>query len=453
MGFATSFANAYNAIEGVKSDIQSKNIFKEASMGEQPIGYTSQQAPSDAGPVVPDTPDVSPAGFESTVSTAQDTEDMAAGRAPKAEQKAPTGFQQQDSAAKLAQTYERAAEIATIKGNPALAQDFSKKAQDLARAESVKQLERLKVTEKTLDTLGQMVPAASTKEDIINIIGDNVKNPQTALLMGNAVKNAPTLEVAKKIVEQVSMTAKERLDAEYKVQQGLVNQYKAETERARELTSERREARLSASGGTDNIKLTGAEVARTQRGINATGNIASSLEALNKFSAGTTTGFLPELTTKKGMTNALTSATVRSLSKDEANEMNTVFTGIGRSLAAVETGGLATGLAELSKKMEDGIYIRPGDKPKAVAGKLADIRRITEESLQPAIDSGMLTPKQQVTAEKLLERIRTAVPYTTNDVIDATRKPGAKTIGETSKELVKPKFKGTGTKEDPIKLD
>jgi hypothetical protein len=122
-------------------------------------------------------------------------------------------------------------------------------------------------------------------------------------------------------------------------------------------------------------------------------------------------------------------------------------------LAAVETSGLATGLAELSKKMEEGVYFRQGDKPKAVAGKLADIRRITEESLTPAIDSGMLTPKQEATARKLIERITTAVPYSTNDVIDATRKPGAKTIGEVSKELVIPKFKGTGTKEDPIKLD
>ena len=263
MGFATSFAKAYNAMEGVKSDIQSKNIFKEASMGEQPVGYTSQQAPSDAGPVVPDTPDVSPAGFESTVSTTQDIEDMDAGKAPKAEQKAPTGFGQKDQTTQLAQTYERAAEIATTKGNPALAQDFSKKAQDLARAESVKQLERLKVTEKTLDTLGQMVPAASTKEDIINIIGDNVKNPQTALLMGNAVKNAPTLEAAKKIVEQVGMTAKERLDSEMKATQGEVNQYKAETDRARVGIQAKREARIAS--GQDTVGSSGEKVNKEYR--------------------------------------------------------------------------------------------------------------------------------------------------------------------------------------------
>jgi hypothetical protein len=263
MGFFSSFANAYNAMEGVKSDIQSKSILKEAAAGEQPVGYTSEQAPSDTGPVTPDTPDVSPAGFKDTVSATQDAEDMAAGQAPKAAAKAPTGAQQQDSTARLADTYNRAAEIAATKGNPALAQDFSKKAQDLARAESVKQLERLKVTEKTLDTLGQMIPVASTKEDIINIIGDTVKNPQTALLMGNAVKNAPSVEEAKKIVEQVGLTARERLDSEMKATQGEINQYKAETDRARVGIQEKREARLAS--GTDTIGSSGEKINKEYR--------------------------------------------------------------------------------------------------------------------------------------------------------------------------------------------
>ena len=342
---------------------------------------------------------------------------------------------------KQAATLQSAAGMLQAKGLSSAAYKLQKQAGDLSTDVNKQQLDTLKVKQGELEYAGQLLQSAGDDSQLQNVINETVKDPAARMSVESIMRN-PNLDFKTKKAELIKMT--ETADQHLKAQQisatTAYKQAQIENMAADNVRADQREARLiSAIGSKDSPKLTGAEVARTQRGINATGNIASSLEALNKFSSGTTTGFLPELTTKKGMTNALTSATVRGLSKDESNEMNTVFTGIGRSLAAVETGGLATGLAELSKKMEEGIYIRPGDKPKAVAGKLADIRRITEESLQPAIDSGMLTPKQEATASKLLERIRTAVPYTTNDVIDATRKPGAKTIKEVSEELIIPK--------------
>ena len=359
---------------------------------------------------------------------------------------------------KQAATLNQAAGMLQSKGLSSVAYKLQKQAGALGEATQKQEADQLKVKEAKLGYAGQLVQSASSKQDLITAISSAGVDEPVQMQLAAAINRFPDTPegfvAAKNMLTNVSKTADDQLKAQKLALDAAYKQAQIADKEADNIRADRREARLVAAiGSKDSPKLTGAEVARTQRGINATGNIASSLEALNKFSSGTTTGFLPELTTKKGMTNALTSASVRGLTSDEANQMNTVFTGIGRSLAAVETGGLATGLADLSKKMEEGIYIRPGDKPKAVAGKLADIRRITEESLQPAIDSGMLTPKQEITARKLLERIETAVPYTTNDVIDATRKPGAKTIGEVSKELVIPKFKGTGTKEDPIKLD
>lgn len=270
MGFFESFSSAYNAVEGIKSSMQSKDILKEASAGGgQPIGYASQQSPSDAGPsttatpVVPDTPDTSPAGFNDTVSTTQDAEDMAAGKTPKADVKAPTGFDKQDTNQQLIDTYTRAAQIALNKGNASLAQDFSKKAEDVQRAQSVRQLESLKASEKALDVLGQMVPAASTKEDIIKIIGDTIPNPQTAMVLAGAIKNAPTLEEAKNIMGNIGLTMKERLDSEYKATQGEVNQYKAETDRARVGLQAKREARLAS--GQDTVNTGGEKINKEYR--------------------------------------------------------------------------------------------------------------------------------------------------------------------------------------------
>ena len=336
-------------------------------------------------------------------------------------------------------TLQSAAGMLQAKGLFSAAYKLQKQAGDLSISVNKQQLDDLKVKQGMLEYSGQMLSTATNDEDLNNAFS-NIKDTSAQMNIQRVIGMKVPFEQKKKMLKDMTESVDQHLKAEQIAATTAFKQAQIENMAEDNARADKREARLiSAIGSKDSPKLTGAEVARTQRGINATGNIASSLEALNKFSSGTTTGFLPELTTKKGMTNALTSATVRGLSKDESNEMNTVFTGIGRSLAAVETGGLATGLAELSKKMEEGIYIRPGDKPKAVAGKLADIRRITEESLQPAIDSGMLTPKQEATASKLLERIRTAVPYTTNDVIDATRKPGAKTIKEVSEELIIPK--------------
>ena len=336
-------------------------------------------------------------------------------------------------------TLQSAAGMLQAKGLFSAAYKLQKQAGDLSISVNKQQLDDLKVKQGMLEYSGQMLATATNDEDLNNAFS-NIKDTSAQMNIQRVIGMKVPFEQKKKMLKDMTESVDQHLKAEQIAATTAFKQAQIENMAEDNARADKREARLiSAIGSKDSPKLTGAEVARTQRGINATGNIASSLEALNKFSSGTTTGFLPELTTKKGMTNALTSATVRGLSKDESNEMNTVFTGIGRSLAAVETGGLATGLADLSKKMEEGIYIRPGDKPKAVAGKLADIRRITEESLQPAIDSGMLTPKQEATASKLLERIRTAVPYTTNDVIDATRKPGAKTIKEVSEELIIPK--------------
>ena len=377
--------------------------------------------------------------------------------------------------------YNQAAIMAGKQGQASLAYSFQKQAKELDGAAQTKQLNEYKVKGAQMEYMGQLLAGASSEEDLKNISNTIVTDPNGKMIVEGVLRGPGTFEEKKKRLEDMSMTVKEHLDAQrlaveaaYKQKQienidtdniraqkdqalrqqkeeRLEKEAKTREERAeaRESRAERREARLESKG--DQIKLSPSEVARSQRGINATGNIASSLETLSNFSSGVTTGFLPDLVSQKGMINAVKSSAIRGLSKDEANEMNTTFTGIGRSLAAVESGGLATGLAELSKKMEQGLYIRPGDSPKTVAFKLADIRRITEESLQPAIDSGMLTNKQQETADKLINRIKKAVPYTVKDVQEATRKAGAKTIGEKSVEITKPK--GTGTKEDPIKLD
>jgi hypothetical protein len=94
--------------------------------------------------------------------------------------------------------------------------------------------------------------------------------------------------------------------------------------------------------------------------------------------------------------------------------------------------------------MEKGTYISAGvDDPYKVAMKLADIRRIATENIQPSIDSGLMTDKQAKTAQDLVNRIEKIIPYNTRDVAIAYREATSKTrgkptVGQSSAQVVKP---------------
>ena len=194
-------------------------------------------------------------------------------------------------------------------------------------------------------------------------------------------------------------------------------------------------AREKAAGKTEKITQ---QTMMAQRAVNSLGGVASALESMKELPAGTTTGILPNLQTKDGLLNYVRNNVGRKVSSREAEILNTLFTGVGRNLASIEASGAATGLAELSKQMQSGIYINAGvDDPYKVAIKLADIRRIATENIKPAIDSGLMPKQQAETATKLVERIEKAIPYTTTEVVRAATQ-GRTTLGEKAEEAVRP---------------
>ena len=193
-------------------------------------------------------------------------------------------------------------------------------------------------------------------------------------------------------------------------------------------------AQLRAEGKSERVTQ---QTMMAQRAVNALGGVASAVESIKELPAGTTTGILTNLQTKDGMTNYVRNTICRKVASKEADMLNTLFTGVGRNLASIEASGAATGLSELSKQMQSGTYINSGvDDPYKVALKLADIRRIAVENIQPAIDSGLMPKGQAETARKLVERIEAAIPYTTLDVVKAAG-GGRQTIGEVTESKVK----------------
>jgi len=175
-----------------------------------------------------------------------------------------------------------------------------------------------------------------------------------------------------------------------------------------------------------------------QRSVNALGGVASAVEALSQLPAGSTVGILGNLTTKDGMMNYMRNAAGRTMASSEAKAVETLFTGITRNLAAIEASGAATGLTGLASQLEK---LRPvaGDKAVDVALKMADIRRIATENIQPLIDSGLMPVQQAGTAKALVKRIESAIPYTTDEVVkSAYGGKGKQTMGEAGAEVARP---------------
>lgn len=183
-----------------------------------------------------------------------------------------------------------------------------------------------------------------------------------------------------------------------------------------------------------------AQQQQNQRIINGTAGAVSSLEAIKDIKGGTTTGILPFLGDKEGMLSFLKTAAGRALTDDDAKILDVYYTGLARNIAAIEASGSATGLVGLTKTFEQ---LKPmvGDSNYVVAAKLADARRVIEETVQSTIDSGILTKDQSATASGLISRLKNAIPYTVSDVnkaLSTTSDEGAGTIGSETQKVVKP---------------
>jgi hypothetical protein len=170
-------------------------------------------------------------------------------------------------------------------------------------------------------------------------------------------------------------------------------------------------------------------------------------DILRVTTAGTTAGILPYLSSKEGMTNFVKGAGARKLTSSESKAVETLYSGLSRYLATIEASGTATGLTGLAQQIEK-LYPKAGDTTYDVALKIADIRRISTEAVSAMVESGLLPAQQGAAAKEQIERMERAIPFTTNDVIQA-RFGGKKTIGEASQEIVAPQ--GGSAYKDPDK--
>jgi len=155
-----------------------------------------------------------------------------------------------------------------------------------------------------------------------------------------------------------------------------------------------------------------------QRAVTALQGAASTMESVMKLPAGSNAGFLPNLSTKDGMFNFVRNAAGRKVSANEAKSIETLYSGLSRYLATIEASGTAVGLVGLTQQLEK-LQPKAGDTVGDTALKLADIRRISTEAVSAMVNSGLLPKQASEAAAVQVERMEKAIPFTTNDVVEA----------------------------------
>jgi hypothetical protein len=129
-----------------------------------------------------------------------------------------------------------------------------------------------------------------------------------------------------------------------------------------------------------------------------------------------TTGPLFQQKQFGSMYTAPLSALNQTLSSDTSQMLQTRMTGVARGLAALESGGAATGLVGLTDSIEKGVFIPAGASLGVALDKLGEMRRIVESSGKAQMNDPKLSPERKALIQEELDIVRKAIPFTQADV-------------------------------------
>ena len=115
------------------------------------------------------------------------------------------------------------------------------------------------------------------------------------------------------------------------------------------------------------------------------------------------------------------SALNQTLSNDTSQMLQTRMTGVARGLAALESGGAATGLVGLTDSIEKGVFIPAGASLGVALDKLGEMRRIVESSGKAQLNDPKLSAERKALIQEELDIVRKAIPFTQADVDKAMK--------------------------------
>jgi hypothetical protein len=221
---------------------------------------------------------------------------------------------------------------------------------------------------------------------------------------------------AYKLVDESSKGADKALTLEANMRKAAADRAAA-NERAR---LQREQAEKLAKIKAENTgKGGGAAAGQVERMVNAMTQVSGAVKAVADLPVNTSAPVFGQKEFK-GLFVAPLSVLNQKMSKETSQMMQSRMVGVARNLASLETGGAATGLAGLTDSIQSGIAIPAGAKLHVALDKLAEMRRIVEDSARGALASSKYTEEQKQLIRENVAIVQKSIPFTLEDVRDAT---------------------------------
>jgi hypothetical protein len=253
-------------------------------------------------------------------------------------------------------------------------------------------------------------------------------------------KNLPeiwTPDVKEKVLSAMSPATRTKVEKEQRAEEKAKRD-----ERTAALRDQRLEALLRNGQGGG-----GKETPAQTRVIQALTQTSDALQ--NVANLPITTGPMFQQKQFGSLYTAPLSALNQKLSDESSQMLQTRMTGVARGLAALESGGAATGLVGLTESIEKGTFIQAGSKLDVALDKMGEMRRIVESSAKAMMNDPKLSPERKQLIQDELAIVQKAIPFTQGD-IDRARKEAKKNPNMSFTDFTTQKF--GGEKQDSVKV-
>ncbi len=178
--------------------------------------------------------------------------------------------------------------------------------------------------------------------------------------------------------------------------------------------------KLAGVGGKGGVGGMGSrESVFTQRVLLSASEAAADLQNVVELPSSSSTGLLGGRHQGPGLLDATKEALANTVTSQEVQSYQVMAAGFQRSLAAIETAGLAPA-GTLTRQM-DAVIFKEGDSNLTKLHKLAQTRQIIEQGLDTMTANPRVSPDEKGKITEILDRVRKAVPFTHRDVIALTK--------------------------------
>lgn len=127
----------------------------------------------------------------------------------------------------------------------------------------------------------------------------------------------------------------------------------------------------------------------------------------------------------KGLFDSVKSVLAQKVTSQDAQDYKTMVAGVARNLSTIETAGLAPN-GSISASMSN-LILNEGDTQMTKLRKMAEMRQIVEQGLEPQLSNPKLAPAQKQLIQGIVASVQQAVPFTHHDItqLQQSKNPNA----------------------------